>query len=56
MSVQYSDLRRLSEACESAKSVAVIGGGFLGSELAVGLNYKGHTSGLKVYQLFPEKG
>lgn len=52
----YSDLWRLSEVCKSVKSVAVVGGGFLGSELAVGINYKGDLSGMKVYQLFPENG
>ena len=37
----------LMEATRSAKSIAVIGGGFLGTELAVGLAYRGK------YYLFP---
>ncbi|XP_060586646.1 apoptosis-inducing factor 1, mitochondrial-like, partial [Ruditapes philippinarum] len=52
----YNDLISLSDAVKSAKSVAVIGGGFLGSELAVGISYRGYSKGLKVHQLFPEKG
>ena len=39
--LQYSDLIKLSDVTKTAKSIAVIGGGFLGSELAVGLTYRG---------------
>ena len=41
LSLQYSDLIKLSDVTKTAKSIAVIGGGFLGSELAVGLTYRG---------------
>ena len=39
--LQVSDMYNLMEATRSAKSIAVIGGGFLGTELAVGLAYRG---------------
>ena len=45
--LQVSDMYNLMEATRSAKSIAVIGGGFLGTELAVGLAYRGK------YYLFP---
>ena len=38
------------------KRVAVIGGGFLGSELAVALAHKGKSVGLEVTQVYPEYG
>lgn len=47
-----SDFTRLHEAVEKSKSVAIIGGGFLGSELACALGFKG----LKTYQIIQEKG
>ncbi|XP_061189197.1 apoptosis-inducing factor 1, mitochondrial-like [Saccostrea echinata] len=47
-----SDFTRLYEAVENSKSVAIIGGGFLGSELACALGFKG----LKVHQIIQEKG
>ncbi|XP_048779085.2 apoptosis-inducing factor 1, mitochondrial-like [Ostrea edulis] len=47
-----SDFSRLYEAIENSKSVAIIGGGFLGSELACALGFKG----LKVHQIIQEKG
>ncbi|XP_052795331.1 apoptosis-inducing factor 1, mitochondrial-like [Mya arenaria] len=50
------DAWRLLEVLDTAKSVAVIGGGFLGSELSVGLAYKGAENKCQVYQIFPEKG
>ncbi|KRZ80487.1 Apoptosis-inducing factor 1, mitochondrial [Trichinella papuae] len=37
-------------------TVAVVGGGFLGCELACALAKRGATSGLTVLQLFPESG
>lgn len=39
--LQISDMYDLMEATRAAKTVAVIGGGFLGTELAVGLAYRG---------------
>ncbi|XP_067662972.1 apoptosis-inducing factor 1, mitochondrial-like isoform X2 [Haliotis asinina] len=51
-----SDFQHLDEATKNAKSVAVIGGGFLGSELACALGKRGKKNGMKVYQVFPEAG
>ncbi|XP_052078132.1 apoptosis-inducing factor 1, mitochondrial-like [Mytilus californianus] len=54
-----NDFVRLHTIAHTRKSIAIIGGGFLGSELACGLAHKGHNRGLtnlKVYQIFPEKG
>ncbi|XP_041358113.1 apoptosis-inducing factor 1, mitochondrial-like [Gigantopelta aegis] len=50
------DFQRLDLITERAKSVAIVGGGFLGSELACALGKKGKKKGIKVYQLFPENG
>jgi len=36
--------------------VAIVGGGFLGSELACALGQRGQETGMKVIQIFPEKG
>ncbi|KAL4230874.1 Apoptosis-inducing factor 1 [Mactra antiquata] len=52
----YDDLNRLNESIKKCQSVAVIGGGFLGSELSIDLLYKGVNTNLQVYQIFPEKG
>lgn len=41
---------------EETKSIAVIGGGFLGSELSVALAYAGRNSGVTVTQVYPEDG
>lgn len=41
---------------KGAKSIAVVGGGFLGSELACALSRRGRKTGLKVHQIFREKG
>lgn len=41
---------------EKAKSIAIVGNGFLGSELACALSHYGQDINLKVYQLFPESG
>ncbi|GFO47582.1 Apoptosis-inducing factor 1, mitochondrial [Plakobranchus ocellatus] len=51
-----SDFRRLDSLVDNSDSVAIIGGGFLGSELACALGRKAKKSGLKVYQIFPESG
>ncbi|KAK3731899.1 hypothetical protein RRG08_043233 [Elysia crispata] len=51
-----SDFKQLDNLVDKSDSVAIIGGGFLGSELACALGRKAKKSGLKVYQLFPESG
>ena len=51
-----NDYRSLEKNLENAKSVAIIGGGFLGSELACALGKKSKSSDLKVFQVFPESG
>eukprot|EP00053_Salpingoeca_punica_P019025 m.189715 g.189715 ORF g.189715 m.189715 type:complete len:624 (-) comp17552_c2_seq1:2500-4371(-) len=51
-----SDFRKLESVVGKDKSIAVIGGGFLGSELAVAVAHKGKDSNLKVTQLIAESG
>ena len=46
------DYKHLSQLAKNNKEIVVIGGGFLGSELAVGLSQKG----AKVHQVYPESG
>ncbi|XP_022086812.1 apoptosis-inducing factor 1, mitochondrial-like [Acanthaster planci] len=50
------DFQKLDEISQEAKSIVIIGGGFLGSELACALGRRGKETGLKVTQVFPEKG
>ncbi|XP_033095726.1 apoptosis-inducing factor 1, mitochondrial-like [Anneissia japonica] len=50
------DFKSLEEISRNVKSIAIIGGGFLGSELACALGKRGKDSGLKVVQFFPESG
>ena len=38
---QIDDFKRLDEVTQNVKSVAIVGGGFLGSELACALGKKG---------------
>lgn len=49
----YSNLKR---NVDNSKSVAIIGGGFLGSELACALAKYGEDKKLEVYQIFHEAG
>lgn len=51
-----SDFEDLWEQLSHIKSIAIIGGGFLGSELAASLANKGKKNGIKIYQIFKEKG
>ena len=50
------DFQKLDKISRKVKSIAIIGGGFLGSELACGLAKRGSSTGLNVIQLFPESG
>ncbi|XP_064470601.1 apoptosis-inducing factor 1, mitochondrial-like [Ornithodoros turicata] len=50
------DFKSLEEISRKSKSIAIVGGGFLGSELACALGSRSKKSNLTVYQVFPEKG
>lgn len=50
------DFQKLKKRLEKLDSIAVIGGGFLGSELACALAYFGKEKKLKVHQIFHEPG
>lgn len=54
--LQVDDYRRLDSVARSAKHIVVVGGGFLGSELAYSLKRRYGSKGLSVSQVFPEKG
>lgn len=51
-----SDYVSLDSVTDNIESITVIGGGFMGSELACALGHKGSKSGFKVRQIFPESG
>ncbi|KAM9333518.1 apoptosis-inducing factor 1, mitochondrial [Pholidichthys leucotaenia] len=53
---KIEDFRLLDKVSRNAKSITIIGGGFLGSELACALGRRSTESGLEVIQMFPEKG
>uniref|UniRef100_F6PHQ3 Apoptosis-inducing factor 1, mitochondrial n=1 Tax=Monodelphis domestica TaxID=13616 RepID=F6PHQ3_MONDO len=53
---KIGDYRSLEKISREVSSITVIGGGFLGSELACALARKARTLGTEVIQLFPEKG
>eukprot|EP01116_Phalansterium_solitarium_P022008 TRINITY_DN7101_c0_g1_i1.p2 TRINITY_DN7101_c0_g1~~TRINITY_DN7101_c0_g1_i1.p2 ORF type:complete len:538 (+),score=214.62 TRINITY_DN7101_c0_g1_i1:79-1692(+) len=50
------DFRRMDRIAREAEHVVVVGGGFLGTELTVGLGLRGKPHGLKVTQVMPEPG
>lgn len=50
------DFKELDKSIKEAKSVVIVGGGFLGSELACALGHRGKKSGMSVVQIFPEDG
>lgn len=53
---KIEDFRNLDEATKDAKSVAIFGGGFLGSELACALGHKSKTNKMEVVQAYQEPG
>uniref|UniRef100_A0A3P8SEI1 Apoptosis-inducing factor 1, mitochondrial n=1 Tax=Amphiprion percula TaxID=161767 RepID=A0A3P8SEI1_AMPPE len=53
---KIEDFKSLDSVSRNAKSITIIGGGFLGSELACALGRRSTESGLEVIQMFPEKG
>ena len=45
MCFQIADFKELDKAVKDAKSVVIVGGGFLGSELACALGHRGTCTG-----------
>ncbi|EFO16709.2 programmed cell death 8 [Loa loa] len=50
------DFRKLDEIVRKSKSITIIGGSFLGSELANSLNRRFGKQGLQICQIFRERG
>lgn len=48
------DFQKLEKIAKDGAHIVVVGGGFLGSELAVALAHKSGKENLKVTQIFPE--
>jgi len=53
---KIEDFKALEKVSRTAKSITIIGGGFLGSELACALGRRSTEAGLEVTQMYPEKG
>ncbi|KAI4883439.1 hypothetical protein NFI96_026393, partial [Prochilodus magdalenae] len=53
---KIEDFKALEKVSRELQSVTIIGGGFLGSELACALGRRSADLGLDVVQMFPEKG
>ncbi|XP_071316198.1 apoptosis-inducing factor 1, mitochondrial isoform X2 [Trachinotus anak] len=53
---KIEDFKSLDKVSRNAKSITIIGGGFLGSELACALGRRSADFDLEVIQMFPEKG
>ncbi|KAF2355994.1 Mitochondrial apoptosis-inducing factor C-terminal domain [Trinorchestia longiramus] len=51
-----ADYRRLEKVVSQGKHVTIVGGGFLGSELACAIGHKSKKTGGSVSQVFPESG
>uniref|UniRef100_H2TZS4 Apoptosis-inducing factor 1, mitochondrial n=1 Tax=Takifugu rubripes TaxID=31033 RepID=H2TZS4_TAKRU len=53
---KIEDFKSLDKVSRNIESITIIGGGFLGSELACALGRRSNESGLEVVQMYPEKG
>ncbi|XP_032886264.1 apoptosis-inducing factor 1, mitochondrial isoform X5 [Amblyraja radiata] len=53
---KIEDFKSLETISRNVKSIVIIGGGFLGSELACALGRRAQNTELEVIQIFPEKG
>lgn len=53
---KIEDFKSLEKVSRDIKSITIIGGGFLGSELACALGRRATDLSLEVIQMFPEKG
>ncbi|XP_055054846.2 apoptosis-inducing factor 1, mitochondrial isoform X2 [Misgurnus anguillicaudatus] len=53
---KIEDFRSLEKISREVKSITIIGGGFLGSELACAIGRRSTDIGLEVIQMYPEKG
>lgn len=53
---KIEDFKSLDKVSRNVQTITIIGGGFLGSELACALGRRSTESGLEVIQMFPEKG
>lgn len=53
---KVEDFKALDNVSRNSKSITIIGGGFLGSELACALGRRAIGSDLEVLQMYPEKG
>ncbi|XP_044077424.1 apoptosis-inducing factor 1, mitochondrial isoform X2 [Siniperca chuatsi] len=53
---KIEDFKSLDKVTRNIKSITIIGGGFLGSELACALGRRSNESDLEVIQMYPEKG
>lgn len=53
---KIEDFKALDKVSRNVKSITIIGGGFLGSELACALGRRSNEGDLEVIQMYPEKG
>lgn len=53
---EIENFESLKKRMENVQSIAIVGGGFLGSELSCSLAFFGRNKNFKVFQIFHEKG
>merc|ERR1712241_1379763 len=53
---RVEDFQKLDSLSKNIKSITIFGGGFLGSELACALGYRGRKSDFEVIQAYQEAG